>query len=81
MSIQEKINELALAALRTAPVMSRPQPATFMPPFEKPRQLAIVEAGGPVTDARYRGSSRIDRELALAAAASRWPFHVREVRI
>lgn len=81
MSIQEKINQLALAALRSAPVMSRPQPETFMPPFEKPRQLAMVEVGGPITDARYRGSSRIDRELALAAANSRWPFQAREVRL
>jgi len=82
MSIQEKIDQLALAALRSAPVMgSRPQPATFMPAFEKPQRVAIVESSGEFLDARYGGSSREHRQAALAVANSPWPFGAREVRL
>lgn len=82
MSIQEKIDQLALAALRSAPVMSRrPQPATFMPAFEKPQRVAIVESSGQFLDARYGGTSREHRQAALAVANSPWPFGAREVRL
>jgi hypothetical protein len=81
MSIQEKIDQLALAAMRSAPVMSRPQPATFMLPFEKPKRVAIVESSGGLDDARYGGTPRSHRESALAAANAPWPFMAREVRI
>lgn len=82
MSIQEKIDQLALAALRSAPVMcSRPRPATFMPAFEKPQRVAIVESSGEFLDARYGGSSREHRQAALAVANSPWPFCGREVRL
>ena len=82
MSIQEKIDQLALAALRSAPVMgSRPRPSTFMPAFEKPQRVAIVESSGEFLDARYGGSSREHRQEALAAANSPWPFCGREVRL
>jgi hypothetical protein len=82
MSIQEKIDQLALAALRSAPVMSRcPQPATFMLPFEKPKRVAIVDCFGDLDDARYGSASRLHRESALAAASAPWPFKAREVRL
>lgn len=82
MSIQEKIDQLALAALRSAPVMSsRPRPSTFMPAFEKPQRVAIVESSGEFLDARYGGSSREHRQAALAMANSPWPFGGREVRL
>lgn len=82
MSIQEKIDQLALAALRSAPVMSRrPQPATFMPAFEKPQRVAIAESSGQFLDARYGGTSREHRQASLAVANSPWPFGAREVRL
>jgi hypothetical protein len=82
MSIQEKIDQLTLAALRSAPVMgSRPQPATFMPAFEKPKRVAIVESSGEFLDARYGTSSREHREAALAVANAPWAFCAREVRL
>jgi hypothetical protein len=43
MSTQEKIQQLALAALRSAPPSGVPKPATFMAPFEKPKTMAIAE--------------------------------------
>jgi hypothetical protein len=80
MSIQEKIDQLALAVLRSAPSSTcRPQPATFMLPFEKPKRLAIVASSGDFLDARYPTPSRAPREVALAGAASPWPFCAREV--
>ena len=82
MSIQEKIDQLALAALRSAPVMgSRPQPATFMPAFEKPKRVAIVESSGEFLDARYGTTSREHRQAALAGARIPWAFCAREVRL
>lgn len=82
MSIQEKIDQLALAALRSAPVMgSRPQPATFMPAFEKPKRVAIVESSGEFLDARYGATSREHRQAALAGAKNSWAFCAREVRL
>jgi hypothetical protein len=82
MSIQEKIDQLALAALRSTPVMGqRPQPATFMLPFEKPKRVAIVDCAGDLDDARYGSASRLHRESALAAARAPWPFTACEVRL
>lgn len=44
MTAQEKINQLATAALRSAPPEpSLPKPATYMAPFEKPKTVALVE--------------------------------------
>jgi hypothetical protein len=44
MTAQEKINQLATAALRSAPPEpSLPKPATYMAPFEKPKMVALVE--------------------------------------
>ena len=43
MTIQEKIDLLAAAALRTAPpARVAPQPTTYMAPFEKPKTVALV---------------------------------------
>lgn len=70
MSIQEKIDQLSLAALRSAPApAARPKPATFMLPFEKPKMVAIAEAPGIDRDARYVASS-MDR----SSDALPWPF-------
>lgn len=43
MTIQEKIDQLATAALRSAPPEPvAPKPATYMAPFEKPKTVALV---------------------------------------
>ncbi len=43
MTAQEKINQLATAALRAAPPAPvAPKPATYMAPFEKPKTVALV---------------------------------------
>ena len=48
MTAQEKINQLATAALRSAPPAPvAPKPATYMAPFEKPKTVALVEAAAP----------------------------------
>ncbi len=45
MTAQEKINQLATAALRSAPPAPvAPKPATYMAPFDKPKTVALVEA-------------------------------------
>jgi hypothetical protein len=45
MTAQEKINQLATAALRAAPPAPvAPKPATYMAPFEKPKTVALVAA-------------------------------------
>jgi hypothetical protein len=44
MTAQEKINQLATAALRSAPPAPvAPKPATYMAPFDKPKPVALVE--------------------------------------
>jgi hypothetical protein len=49
MTIQEKIDQLANAAIRSAPPEpSLPKPATYMAPFEKPKTVALVAATVPV---------------------------------
>ena len=43
MTIQEKIDQLATAALRSAPPEPvAPKPATYMAPFDKPKTVALV---------------------------------------
>lgn len=45
MTIQEKIDQLANAAIRSAPPAPvAPKPTTFMAPFEKPKTVALVAA-------------------------------------
>ena len=45
MTIQEKIDQLATAALRSAPPEPvAPKPATYMAPFDKPKTVALVAA-------------------------------------
>ena len=71
MSTQEKITQLALAALRSAPPSARtPKPATFMRPFEKPKSVALVSCG---SDARFEKSG------GSACYQSSWPFARQEV--
>ncbi len=46
MSTQERINQLAQAALRAAPSTARiPKPVTFMPSFEKLRSPEFASPG------------------------------------
>ncbi|MCW1884567.1 hypothetical protein OKA04_07470 [Luteolibacter flavescens] len=71
MSTQERITELAIAALRSAPKAVTPRPATFMLPFEKPQSVAIANG---VNDARFEKS-------AGAAYQTNWPFARQEVWI
>lgn len=81
MSIQEKIDRLALAALHSAPSRStRPEPTTFMLPFEKPGRVAIVESSAGIRDARFGGSSRQPQEAAALVSRS-WPFGAGELRL
>lgn len=51
MTTQEKIEQLALAALRSAPPPATvPQPATYMAPFEKPKNVGLVERAKPAVE-------------------------------
>jgi hypothetical protein len=51
MTTQEKIEQLALAALRSAPPpASTPKPATYMAPFEKPKTVGLVESAKPAAE-------------------------------
>ena len=70
MSTQDKITQLALAALRSTPRAVTPKPATFMRPFERPKAVAIVSG---VNDARFEKSG--------GSYQSNWPFARQEVWI
>ena len=70
MSTQEKITQLALAALRSAPSAVTPKPATFMRPFEKPQALAMIPG---TSDARFEKSG--------GSFQTSWPFARQEVWI
>jgi hypothetical protein len=72
MSTQEKITQLALAALRSAPSAGIPKPATFMRPFEKPRAVALVSSGN---------DDRFEKSGGSACFQSSWPFGRQEVWI
>jgi hypothetical protein len=77
MSTQEKITQLALAALRSAPPSAGiPKPATFMSPFEKPRAVALVAGSN---DIRYERTASSFATAGAAASAAAWPFARREV--
>jgi hypothetical protein len=51
MSTQERVNQLANAALRSNPTEGKPKPATFMPSFEQMRSATPVlpKAPAPAT--------------------------------
>ena len=55
MTAQEKINQLATAALRSGPPAPvAPKPATYMAPFDKPKTVALAEvpaSAAPVASA------------------------------
>ena len=70
MSTQDKITQLALAALRSAPPAGTPKPATFMRPFEKPKNVALVSG---TSDARFEKSG--------GSFQTAWPFARHEVWI
>ena len=70
MSTQDKITQLAIAALRSAPSVRIPQPTPFIRSSEKPRAVAIVSGAGDVRSEKSGGS--------FEAA---WPFGLREVWI
>jgi hypothetical protein len=42
MSTQERVNQLANAALRSMPIEGKPKPETYMPSFEKMRAAMPV---------------------------------------
>lgn len=76
MSTQEKITQLALAALRSAPPSAGiPKPATFMPAFEKPKSVALV--------AGTRNARPAAEHVGAGAACfhNPWPFARHEVWI
>jgi hypothetical protein len=65
MTTQEKIEQLALAALRSAPPpASTPKPATYMAPFEKPKTVALVEGAKPASEPvpAVPAADRVDAE-------------------
>ena len=68
MSTQDRINQLASAALRSSPSAGVPKPATFMPSFEqlKAAQAAVQPVQMPVTRI---GVALTDFDLAFAPAA------------
>lgn len=70
MTIQEKIDQLANAAIRSAPpAPSLPKPATYMAPFEKPKTVALVAA--PVSAA---APAPVAPAAAAASEAPAAPF-------
>jgi hypothetical protein len=70
MSSQEKITQLALAALRSAPSAGMPKPVTFMRPFEKPKAVALASSA---CNARFEKSG--------GSFQAPWPFARQEVCI
>ncbi len=79
MSTQEKITQLALAALRSAPPSAGiPKPATFMPAFEKPKSMALV-AGAREARCDRSGSEHLG--TGAACFHNPWPFARHEVWI
>lgn len=69
MTAQEKINQLATAALRSAPpAPAAPKPATYMAPFDKPKTVALVEV--PVSAAPAASAE----PAAVQASAPAIPF-------
>ncbi|MCW1923001.1 hypothetical protein OKA05_10595 [Luteolibacter arcticus] len=73
MSTQEKITQLAIAALRSAPPSAgTPKPVTFMRPFEKPRAVALVSGAS---------DSRFEKSGGSACFQAAWPFARHEVWI
>ncbi|WP_265594279.1 hypothetical protein [Haloferula sp. BvORR071] len=70
MSIQERVNELANAALRSAPPSAGiPKPATFMPSFEQMRSADSTAAKPAVQVPAQRISIALNAfDLAFASA-------------
>ena len=62
MSTQERVNQLANAALRAMPIEGKPKPTTYMPSFEKMRAATPVM---PITPKNVAPNARIN--IALSA--------------
>jgi hypothetical protein len=72
MTAQERINQLAGAALRAGPPpAAAPKPATFMPSFEKMRSAEFVAAGQAATTTLEKPAK--PKEAAPAAPAAQKP--------
>lgn len=72
MTTQEKINQLASAAIRSAPpAPSLPKPATYMAPFDKPKTVALVAAPVSVSAA---APAPVAPAAAAASEAPAAPF-------
>ncbi len=75
MTAQEKINQLALAALRSAPpTAATPEPATYMAPFEKPKTVAMVDAPKPAVTTAAAGNPATDLVIEFASEVPVVPF-------
>lgn len=73
MTAQEKINQLALAALRSAPpTAALPEPTTYMAPFEKPKSVAMVAA--PKSAVAVAANPATDLVIQFASDAPVAPF-------
>jgi hypothetical protein len=69
MTIQEKIDQLAAAALRSAPTSRKPPtPTTYMAPFEKPRFVALVGQVPAADGGKDRSGALAPREGGSAKA-------------
>lgn len=60
MSTQERVNQLANAALRAMPIEGKPKPATYMPTFE---QMRTATPAMPVTPNGVAPTTRISIAL------------------
>ena len=70
MSTQDRINQLASAALRSSPSAGAPKPATFMPSFEQ-LKAAQVAAQSVQVPANRIGVALNDFDLAFATVVPR----------
>lgn len=52
MSTQERVNQLANAALRSMPIEGAPRPATYMPSFDQMRAATPVLPKAPAPSTR-----------------------------
>lgn len=68
MTAQERINQLANAALRAAPpTASIPKPATYMAPFEKPKARNLVPVAKPAVEQFSEAEAKAFVPVAAAA--------------
>lgn len=76
MTAQEKINQLANAALRAAPPTSSiPKPTTYMAPFEKPKAKQLVPVAKPAVAQVIEPEAKEFVPFAAAPAEARPLVH------